>query len=77
MKRGATIADLASEFLARMSGSAGAGSSLVVVPTLRVSQCATGPSRERKVCPKRSRMEGLEPAHLLLLYDDYLVAQHP
>ena len=33
MKRGATIADLASEFLARMSGSAGGGSSVVVVPT--------------------------------------------
>jgi len=23
-----------------------------------VSQCATGPARERKVCPRRSRMEG-------------------
>jgi len=33
VKRGATIADLASEFLARMSGSAGAGDSVVVVPT--------------------------------------------
>ena len=33
MKRGATITDLASEFLARMSGSAGEGSSVVVVPT--------------------------------------------
>ena len=35
MKRGATIADLASEFLARMSGSAETGSSVVVVPTPR------------------------------------------
>ena len=33
MERGATIADLASEFLARMSGSAEAGISVVVVPT--------------------------------------------
>jgi len=33
VERGATIADLASEFLARMSGSAEAGSSVVVVPT--------------------------------------------
>ena len=33
MERGATIADLASEFLARKSGSAEAGSSVVVVPT--------------------------------------------
>ena len=33
VKRGATIADLASEFLARMSGSAGAGTSVDVVPT--------------------------------------------
>jgi len=33
VKRGATITDLASEFLARMSGSAGEGSSVVVVPT--------------------------------------------
>ena len=33
MKRGTTIADLASEFLAQMSGSAGEGSSVVVVPT--------------------------------------------
>jgi len=23
-----------------------------------MSQCATGPARERKVCPRRSRMEG-------------------
>jgi len=33
VERGATIADLASEFLARESGSAEAGSSVVVVPT--------------------------------------------
>ena len=33
MERGATIADLVSEFLARESGSAEAGSSVVVVPT--------------------------------------------
>ena len=33
VKRGATIADLASEFLARMSDSARAGSSVDVVPT--------------------------------------------
>jgi len=33
VKRGATMADLASEFLARMSVSAGTGSSVVVVPT--------------------------------------------
>ena len=33
MERGATIADLASEFLARESGSAEAGSGVVVVPT--------------------------------------------
>jgi len=33
VKRGATIADLASEFMARMSDSAGSGSSVVVVPT--------------------------------------------
>jgi len=31
VERGATIADLASEFLARESGSAGAGSSVVVL----------------------------------------------
>jgi len=33
VERGATIADLASEFLARKSGSAEAGNSVVVVPT--------------------------------------------
>ena len=33
MERGATIADLASEFLARESGIAEVGSSVVVVPT--------------------------------------------
>jgi len=42
-----------------------------------MSQCATGPARERKVCPRRSWMEENEPAHLLLLYDDCLVTQHP
>jgi len=36
-----------------------------------MSQCAT----ERKVCPRRSLMEDNKPAHLLLLYDDYLVTQ--
>jgi len=34
VERGATIADLASEFLARESGSAEAGRSVVVVPTV-------------------------------------------
>jgi len=29
-----------------------------------VSQCATGPARERKVCPGWSRMEGNKTTHL-------------
>jgi len=40
-------------------------------------QCATWPARESKVCPRQSRMEGYEPAHLLLLYNDCLVTEHP
>jgi len=46
---------------------------------ISMSQCATGPARERKVsiCPRRSRREGNKPVHLLLLYDDCLVTQHP
>jgi len=42
VKRGATITDLASEFLARMSGSAGAGSSVVVVLRLRIQRGSGG-----------------------------------
>jgi len=46
VKRGATIADLASEFLARMSDSAEAGNSVVVVPTptdpAGMRRCARG-----------------------------------
>jgi len=56
VKRGATIADLASEFLARMSGSAGAGSSVVVVPTptdpAGIRRCA----RDLKTWPARSKI---------------------
>ena len=60
-----------------------AGSGIYRVRYLRavgyfsMSQRATGPARERKVCPRRSRMEENKPAHLLLLYDDCLVTQHP
>jgi len=32
-----------------------------------MSQCATRPARERKVCPRQSRMDENKPAHLLLL----------
>jgi len=60
-----------------------AGSGIYRVRYLRaisffsMSQCATGPARERKVCPRLSQMEENKPAHLLLLYDYCLVTHHP
>jgi len=54
--------------------SAEVGSYLIAIGYFSV---ATGPARESRVCPRRPQMEENKPAHLLLLYDYYLVTQHP
>ena len=64
-----------------------AGSGIQSVPYFKeisyfsMSQRATvtGLARESKVCPtsKWSWVQENKPAHLLLLYDDCLMAQHP
>jgi len=77
------IRGVASRYTVDVSCLLWAGSGIYGVRYLRaisyfsMSQCATGPARERIVCPGRSRMEENRLAHLLLLYDDCLVTQLP
>ena len=72
VKRGATIADLASEFLARMSGSAGEGRSVDVIPTptdpAGIRRCA----RDSKTCSATKKHTNEEQGAVAILASEGL-----